>query len=437
MLVGPRGLGRGFSRLHRVSAAVERLVAEIRRIAPPVVEEVPVWNAVGRLAAEDYIATLDLPMVPKSVLDGYAVRSVDIEGASQANPAMLRIAGVLTPSSGDIPGINPGEAYRVYTGAPLPLGADLVVPVEAVREERGWVYIFKPYPPGYGVMSPGEDYRRGEPVARRGSRLTWGHVGVLAALGFARVRVYRLPRIALFTVGDEVIEPGEGELRGGLVYDSTKPLLRAYLESRGFEVIDVGHVGDDPREIREAYEKGMEKAPITAAIGGSSVGDRDYTAEVLADITRENGGWYMHGFLLRPGRPAAVGSTGSRILFSLSGFPVAAWAQVYTILEQSVYRAYGIPWPSDPLVYGVASRRVVSAAGVLDVIRVRVCIDNATLYVEPLRVTGSGILSTLVRGNAVILAEPEVTGFDEGSLVPVRLLNPAIPACKGEGDVRP
>ena len=429
-------MGRRFQRLHRVSDAVERLAREVLRIAPPVVEEVPVWLAAGRIAAEDYSARIDIPILPKSVVDGYAVRSVDIEGASQANPAMLRVAGVLAPSSTEVPELKPGEAYRVHTGAPLPKGSDVVVPVEAVREEGGWVYIFKPYPPGYGVMTPGEDYRRGELVAGRGERLTWGHVGVLAALGYPRVRVYRLPTVAVFTVGDEVVEPGSGELRGGLVYDSTKPLLRAYLESRGFNVIDVGHVGDDPREIREAYERGMEKAPIVAAIGGSSVGDRDYTAEVLARLVGD-GGWHMHGFLLRPGRPAAVGSTGSRILFSLSGFPVAAWAQVYTLLEQSVYRAYGIPWPPDPLVYGIAARRIVSAAGVLDVIRVRLCREGATLRVEPLRVTGSGILSTLVKGNAVLLAEPEVTGFDEGSLVPVRILNPAIPACKGEEDARP
>ncbi len=427
---------RVFKRLYRVSDAVERLARDARRIVPPVVEELPAWRAVGRLVAEDYVAPRDLPLLPKSVLDGYAVRSVDVEGASQANPAILRVAGVLTPSSTEVPRLRPGEAYRVHTGAPLPEGADVVVPVEAVREEGGWVYVFKPYAPGYGVMTPGEDYRKGEAVISRGSRLTWSHVGVLAALGFARVKVYRLPRIAVFTVGDEVIEPGAGELRGGLVYDSTKPLLRSYLEHRGFEVIDVGHVGDDPREVREAFERGLREARIVAAIGGSSVGDRDYSAEVLREIVEEAGGWYMHGFLLRPGRPAAVGSTGTAILFSLSGFPVAAWAQVYTLLEQSIYRAYGIPWPPDPLVHGVASRRIVSAAGVLDVIRVRLCIEGATLRVEPLRVTGSGILSTLVRGNAVLLAEPEVTGFDEGSLVPVHLLHPAIPACKGEEDAR-
>ena len=421
---------RRFERLHPVEEAVERLSSAVLRVAPPRVEEVGLLEALGRPAACEVRAPRDLPPLDKSVLDGYAVRSVDVAGASQANPAVLRLAGTVALTD-EPPVLRPGEAYRVYTGSPLPKGADVVVPVEAARVEGGALYVYKPYAPGYGVMRRGEDFSKGDIVVRRGERVSWWHVGVLAALGVPRLRVYRLPRIALFTVGDEVVEPGE-ELRGGMVYDATKPLLRSYLESRGFQVIDVGHVGDDPGEIREAYEKGMERAEIVAAIGGSSVGDRDYTVEVLRGLVEEAGGWMLHGLLLRPGRPLAVAATETHILLSMSGFPVAAWSQAYTVLEHGVYRAYGIPWPPDPLVYAVAARRIVSAAGVLDVIRVRLCLDGATLRVEPLRVTGSGILSTLTRGNGVVLAEPGVTGYDEGSLVPVRLLNPAIPPCKGE-----
>ncbi len=421
---------RRFERLHPVSEVVERLSSALLRVSPPRVEEVGLAEALGRLSACDIRAHMDLPLLDKSVLDGFAVRSADVAGASQTNPAVLRVAGTVALTD-EPPLLRPGEAYRVYTGSPLPRGADTVVPVEAARVEGGAVYVYKPYAPGYGVMRRGEDISRSELVVRRGERISWWHVGVLAALGVAKIRVYRMPRVALFTVGDEVAEPG-AELKGGMVYDATKPLLRSYLETRGFQVVDVGHVGDDPREIREAYERGMGRAEIVAAIGGSSVGDRDYTVEVLRGIVEERGGWLVHGLLLRPGRPLAAAATETHILLSLSGFPVAAWSQVYTVLLQAVHRAYGIPWPPDPLVYAVASRRIVSAAGVLDVIRVRLCIDGAALRVEPLRVTGSGILSTLLRGNGVVLAEPEVTGYDEGSLVPVRLLNPAIPPCKGE-----
>ncbi len=419
-------MGRRFERLHPVEHAVDLVARVVSRHVR--VEDVSVYEAVGRIAAREYRARLDLPPVDKSVLDGYALRSSDVAGASQANPAVLRVAGEIRVDEESPPALGVGEAYRVPTGAPIPRGADVVVPLEAVREEDGLLYVYKPYAPGYGVMRRGEDFEKGELIVKRGERITWGHVGVLAAQGYGSVRAYRFPRIAVFSVGDEVVEPGE-HLPPGKVYNSSRPLVEAFLVSRGFQVVDLGHVPDEPRLVERKFLEGLERADIVAAIGGSSVGGRDYTAEVLKKLSDE----HIHGLLLRPGRPAAVGRRGDKLLLSLSGFPVAAWTQVYTVLEQGVYRAAGIEWPPDPLVEGVLERSIASPAGVLDVVRVHVCARGGSIRVKPLRVTGSGVLSTLTRGNAVLLIGPDSTGYREGSLAPARLLYGEIPACR-DGD---
>ncbi|AEM39342.1 molybdenum cofactor synthesis domain protein [Pyrolobus fumarii 1A] len=423
---------RRFERLNPIRSVVERAVNELRSVWKLEARSVPLIEAVGGYAAREYRARLDLPPVDKSVLDGFAVRSIDVAGASQSNPAILRIAGEVRIDAANPPQIKPGEAYKVATGSPLPTGADVVIPVEAARVEGSALFVYKPFAPGYGIMRRGEDYKKGDVIVSKGERITWGHVGVLAAQGYNEIEVFALPRVAVFSVGDEIIEPGS-EPRPGKVFNSTRPMIVAYLRSRGFHVIDLGHVGDDPNAIREMLEKGLESAEIVMAIGGSSVGDRDYTIEVLSSYVKGEGGWLVHGFLLRPGRPLGLGIVGGKLVASLSGFPVAAWAQVYTVIERIVYGVYGIRWPPDPRLIGRIERRVTSPAGVMDVVRVHLCLGSDGLMVKPLRTTGSGVLSTLVEGNAVLLMSEDVTGYDEGSLAEVFLLHPIIPPCMGEG----
>ncbi len=423
---------RIFTRLNPVADVVLDLSSRLSKSLRARVARVPLANALGRIAAREYTALRDLPEQDKSVLDGYAVRSVDVAGASQAEPAFLRVVGSSTPGSPFYGSLEPGTAVRVSTGSILPRGADTVIPIEAVKNVGNSILVYKPFAPGYGVMKRGEDFRAGDVIVERGKRIEWWHIGVLAAQGYDTVEILELPQVALFVVGDEVVEPGS-ELKPGMVYNSTGHLISAYLTSRGFRVTYLGLYSDDVEDVRAGLERALKHGDIILATGGTSVGERDNTARVLREYVESEGGVFYHGFLLRPGRPLGVGVAGGKLVASLSGFPVAAWAQVYAVIEQIVYKALGLPWPPDPLLWARVSRRIASPAGVLDVIRVRVCLEGVELVLQPLRVTGSGVLSTLVEGNAVLLVPPESTGFDEGSLAPVRLLHTEIPSCKSGG----
>ncbi len=424
----------GFKRLNSVEKVVLDLSSRLKGALHGSVARVGLVDALGRIAARDYVALRDLPEQDKSVLDGYAVRSADIAGASQTEPAFLKVVGESRPGSPYTGRLAPGTAVRVATGALLPRGADTVVPVEAVRSAGNAVVIYKSFAPGYGVMKRGEDFRAGDRILSRGERIGWWHIGVLASQGYSEIEVIELPRVSLFVVGDEVVEPGS-KLESGRVYNSTGHLLRAYLRHRGFDVTYLGVHGDDVKEIETVLEEAVECGDVVLAVGGTSVGEKDFTARVLREYVEKRGGVFYHGFLLRPGRPLGVGVARGKLIASLSGFPVAAWAQVYVVIERIIYNVLGLPWPPDPLVYARVSRRIASPAGVLDVIRVRLCLENDKLVLNPLRVTGSGILSTLLEGNAVLLVPPESTGFDEGSLAPAYLLHTMIPSCGESGGV--
>lgn len=416
-------MARVFKRLTPVEQVVSEILPRLRIGLSE--EEVPLEEALGRYAARDVVARMDIPSEDRAVVDGYAVRSHDTQLASQTSPAVLRLAGRVLIGGYPSSPLGPGDAVEVSTGSPIPEGADAVVMLEHTRVEAGMVYVYRSVAPGYGVSRRGEDVKAGDLLVRRGARIRPWHIGLAAAQGYTALPVYREPCAAVLNVGEEVVEPGE-PLGPGKIYDTTGYLVRSYLREMGLRVLSRGRVGDDEDAIERFYREALEECPFAFTIGGTSVGKKDYSARVLERL--ESVEYYVHGIALKPGRPAAVAVVGGKLAMALSGFPVAALAELQAVFEPAFHRALGLEEPVRPVVRARALRRIPATPGVRHIYRVRVYVDGeGSYYVEPLRLTGSGVLSALARGNGILVVPEDTTGVEEGGVVEVELIGPPAP----------
>ena len=417
---------KGFSKIENIDAALSKLLSRVEvRIGT---QRVRISDAVGRVAAEDIVAPHDFPPFNRAAVDGYAVRSSDTFGASPNNPIPLKCVGTidtLVIKSTDtvvskLPALREGEAYLIFTGAPLPKGADAVVPLENVMVRDDTVLVLAQVPPLANVSRKGEDFRKGEVIVRKGTRVMPWHVAALAQANIAHIEVFRPIRIAIVNTGDELIEVGGG---GPGIINSAGPLIESYARLNGCEVLRLGIVRDNISEIREAIRRGLEAADVVIVTGGSSVGGKDVVPEALASI--EGAELVFHGVNLRPGRTAGAYVVNGKPVLMLSGLPVACFVGLEAFLKPLIHHLLGAQPPPKVMVRAILTRRVANVIGYRSFYRVKVFRgSDGKLYAEPLRLTGSGIISTLIKGNAILVIPENVEGFDEGTEVEVELIGP-------------
>ena len=411
----------GFRELTPVDEAVDRARALVRH-RPPIVE-VPVGDALGRYVAEDVVAPFDIPPFNRSVVDGYAVRSRDTFGASPSNPIVLKVRGFVGVGETPAYGVGEGEAVEVSTGAPLPPGADAVVMYEKARRVGDFIEVLEPVPPLGNVSRVGEDVRRGEVVVRRGTRLMPWDVAVLASLGFKRVRVYDV-RVAVACIGRELVELDSVDdvgslLKRGFIVNSNRYSMEGLLRYHGFTPVYMGMVRDDVEAIRAVLEEALEKYDAVVTTGGASVGRIDYTVEAARSLNPE---LLVHGVLMRPGRANSLAVVGGKPVFMLSGFPVASIMGFEALVKPVLLHMVGAGEEPKPRIKGILARRVTTPVNTRSYVRVRVYTREGRVFVEPLALTGSGILSTLIKGNGILIVPENREGFDEGEEVEVVLL---------------
>ncbi len=275
----------------------------------------------GRVLAEDVRAAIALQPFDNSQMDGYAVRARDCAGASPRRPVHLRVAGTVHAGGRAARMLRAGQAVAVATGAPLPRGADAVLPVEEVTVHGRELRVTAAPAPGRYVRRRGEDVRPGGRVMTRGSVIHAGGVGALAALGRTRIRVVRPPRVGVITTGDEVIAPGR-RLSPGRVYDSSLVMLEALLRQEGLAPAVMRHVRDDARMITQAIRGALAQCDVVITVGGVSVGPRDF---VRGAFTRLGVQQVFHGVRQQPGKPLYFGTRGRRLVFGLPGNPASSY----------------------------------------------------------------------------------------------------------------
>lgn len=398
----------GFSQRSEVGTALAWIDQHATRVG---VEAVPLEDACGRVLAGDVVAPLDVPGFDRAAMDGYALRGAETAGATEYNPLPFAVQGFALPGQPYAGAMRSNAAIRIMTGAPVPEGADAVVPAEYASETAGAIAITRAVAPGQHVGHRGEDLREGAAALAAGRRLRPQDVGLVASLGLAEMFVVRRPRVRMLVTGNEVRTPGtpKGPYE---IYDANSYMLRGLVGRDGGLLEMLHRLGDDPDAIRTALA--APGADVILVSGGSSVGSEDYAPQLIAKL----GELPIHGVAMRPSSPAGIGRIGEVLVFLLPGNPVSCLCAYEFFAGRAIRLRGGRPpdWPHRTRRCAVA-RKIVSAIGRVDYCRVRL-VDGR---VEPIALAGASILSSTTRADGFVVVPAESEGFGPGTDVDVYL----------------
>lgn len=374
-------------------------------------EAVPLEQCAGRVLAADVIATMSVPEFARSAMDGYALRAAETTGAGDYNPLSLQLLGEAFPGRAFEGEVVAGTAVRIMTGAPLPHGADAVLPVEFAQEVGQQIQVLAAVPSGKHIGTPGEDVQAGQLLLSAGRRLRPQDVAILASIGAAQAAVVRQPTVLILATGNELVAPGQWRDRYQ-IYDANSSMLRGLVERDG-GVVSAAKMLPDGRDVLR--HELIATAPAVILIsGGSSVGAEDHAP----GLVRELGELPIHGLAMRPSSPAGIGRIGESLVFLLPGNPVSCLC-AYDFFAGRAIRQLGgrsSQWPY-PTLSAPLDRKLVSAIGRLDYARVRVAAGK----VEPLALSGASVLSSTVRADGFVVIPEEVEGYGAGTEVKVFL----------------
>ena len=315
--------------------AQELLLERVERIEET--EEIALLDGVGRVLAKDVLAGHDQPPFPRSPLDGYAVRSEDIKQASRECPVRLTVTEETDAGHVSKGKVKEGTAVRIMTGAPIPEGADCIVRQEDTDYGEETVEIYEAVKAFENYCFAGEDYKAGTRIMKRNLRLGPVEIGILASLGSEKVRVYRKPRVAVLTTGDELVLPGR-ELEEGKIYDSNLYAAVTRLKALGAEVVRYGHTRDDTKETAEWLKETVGKTDLIITTGGVSVGPKDMMHQVLEYLGGERIFWKI---AIKPGMPTLCGQYKGTLLICLSGNPFGAAVNLELLVRPVLSKLLG------------------------------------------------------------------------------------------------
>lgn len=397
-------------------------VLELVRAFPCVGEEVlDLDQSVGRVLAQDVLSGIDLPEFNRATMDGYAVQARSTFGASESMPALFTIIGSV--EMGEVPtvSVKAGQAVRIATGGMLPDGADCVVMVEHTQTlDEHTLEVFKSAAPLQHVMEVGEDLQKGEKILSKGSALRPQEMGVLAALGQTHVPVYKQPVVAIISSGDEIVPieqtPGLSQLR-----DVNAHTLAGLVPLAGGIPIYLGIAKDNFDELDRLCRQGLAQADMVLISGGSSVGSRDFTLEVLQGLPDTE--ILVHGVSVSPGKPTILARSGTKAVWGLPGQVTSAMVVFQVMVRPALESIGGLSEDESGKIQevpAVLSRNLASVQGREDYIRVRLVRQGEELHAEPI-LGKSGLIHTMVKAHGLIRIERDSEGMDKGSPVKVML----------------
>ena len=419
---------RGFERRTDVDEAT-RLIDE--RVRPLSAETIELMAAGGRVLARDLVSPVDVPAFRRSAMDGYAVVAEQTFGATTHDPRPFDLVGESLPARPAGCAVTPDRCVRIMTGAPMPDGADAVVPVELTERAGDRVFVREPVTPGKNVSEPGEDVRRGDLVFRAGRKLKPQDLGVLSSIGVGALLAVRKPRVGLVVTGNELLPPGS-QPDGYSIVDANTPMLKALVERDGGTLLTGPILKDERGTLREALRVCARDTDVVLVSGGSSVGVEDHAPVLL----REMGELPIHGMALRPASPAGIGFLDETPVFLLPGNPVSCLCAYDFFAGRAVRIRAGLHpgWPHIRVRMPLA-RKISSVLGRTDYARVR--IEEGR--VVPLAIRGASILSSTTRAHRIRARPPgrgRVRGGGGGGGVSVLVARRAFTRRASEGGAR-
>lgn len=401
--------------------AALRILAEVRR--QPALR-IPLDDALGGVLAEDVRSPIDIPAWSNSAMDGYAARGDDVRGASGEHPVRLRVVERIPAGAFPTRGLGPGECARIFTGAPLPEGADTVVRQEDTDEGEETVTVVRDRDVGVNIRRAGEDVRTGDTVLAEGTELGAAHLGVLASLAVAQPLVYRRPRVAILGSGDEIVDVDRPEeiLSGRKTASSNTHTLMALVREAGGEPVNLGIARDTPESLRAHLRRALD-ADLLVTSAGISVGEHDYLRPVLAELGAEQRFWKLR---MRPGAPVGFGLLNGVPWVGLPGNPVSTMVTFELFVRPAIRRMCGhrLPFRRSVPVRAAESIRLKPKLQHF----LRAVVSEGTDGPEA-RLTGpqgSGILTSMIRANALLVVpEGQFETPAGATLRAIRLDDPA------------
>ncbi|MFO0889458.1 MAG: gephyrin-like molybdotransferase Glp [Isosphaeraceae bacterium] len=401
---------RGFRGRTAVETVVDLIDARVARLG---VEQVPLPLAAGRVLGEAVTAGCEVPPFDRASMDGYAVRGEETYGADAYTPAIFLHKGEARPGRMFAGVIGPGEAVEIATGAPIPAGADTVVPAEATAREGDRILVHEAVPVGRHVGRVGEDIRAGVAVLPAGRILRPQDLGVLSAIGVGNVAAVERPIVTILATGDELLPPGTPP-SGHRFADMNSPMLAALAARDGGVVRLAGPLPDRREVLRDALAEAAGRSHVVLISGGSSTGPEDHAPGLVAEL----GELPVHGVALRPASPTGLGFVGGVPVVLLPGNPVSCLCAYDLFAGRIVRRLGGRPadWPYRSIERPLA-HKLVSAVGRVDYARVKL----VEAGVEPLAVSGASILSSTTRADGFVLVPADLEGYPAGTTVTIWL----------------
>ncbi|WP_328926113.1 molybdopterin molybdotransferase MoeA [Streptomyces sp. NBC_00190] len=438
---------------HRLWSVDEHLADVLATVRPLEPIELQLLDAQGCVLVEDVTVPVALPPFDNSSMDGYAVRTADVQGASEEFPAVLTVIGDVAAGSGELPTVGPGEAARIMTGAPLPPGAEAVVPVEwtdggtgegaasgmtpasaAPEGAGGEVRVHRAAEARAHVRSRGSDVQAGDLALAAGTVLGPPQIALLAAIGRGTVRVRPRPRVVVLSTGSELVQPGES-LAAGTIYDSNSFALAAAARDAGAIAYRVGAVADDADTLRATIEDQLIRADLLVTTGGVSVGAYDVVKEALTAVSAgdaaagdiDGGGIDFRKLAMQPGKPQGFGTIGPdhTPLLALPGNPVSSYVSFELFVRPAIRALMGLPESEvgRPTVRAVlkADKALGSPAGRRQFLRGKYDAQGGT--VSPVGGSGSHLIAALAHADSLMVVPEDVTSVEPGSELEVVLLS--------------